>query len=563
MADGLSTIDTATLTAAVKSLFRKPLPDSTTLPVLQTAKNDSQNSSAETQSSGRKRKPKTKSTPKKVKTKAKNKTFENNQNEVESAVVSIPDQQQPQHQATVEIPGLEHLSQISPLMIKHLLSCISPLTITDCHSDESHPNNLKLSVENLLIGQHDANTVVNAQNNGSTSVFAVPEVQAVQNQLEEADTPGHVQISASLLQNLLQGISNPQVPAASRQSDHQAPLPSIHHFTSQPIHTLIQSMFPQETNPMLGNTSEAQLPTSSHNISSISPASVADSSAASMLNQLANFTASQSHLNHQPLSHQQNISQTVPVFHPDTQSILQEAMQSMRNHHGDYDEHPIFGQMIHPTLSTTGLQAPVQGNMSENNIRAPIVEGQHLPVVLSNSVNQTAQVMVPVMAVPEAGIQQHPLLLQPTGPGGPLQLISLDKSVNTEVLKEIVEKNISTLPDRNSVTTSSSLMTGNEPRTSNAPVSIQPKPSNHTLENFLQAVQFNTVVIPSVQDNTVDQSNENTPLQGHINEEPQGENIVDSTNYKSTEHINLVDLDENEEVCNQTEILAAKTNICK
>jgi hypothetical protein len=89
-------------------------------------------------------------------------------------------------------------------MIKHLLSCISPLTITDCHSDESHPNNLKLSVENLLIGQHDANTVVNAQNNGSTSVFAVPEVQAVQNQLEEADTPGHVQISASLLQNLLQ-----------------------------------------------------------------------------------------------------------------------------------------------------------------------------------------------------------------------------------------------------------------------------------------------------------------------------------------------------------------------
>jgi hypothetical protein len=60
-------------------------------------------------------------------------------------------------------------------------------------------------------------------------------------------------------------------------------------------------------------------------------------------------------------------------------------------------------------------------------------------------------------------------------------------------------------------------MTGNEPRTSNAPISIQPKPSNHTLENFLQAVQFNTVVIPSVQDNTVDQSNENTPLQGHIN----------------------------------------------
>jgi hypothetical protein len=49
----------------------------------------------------------------------------------------------------------------------------------------------------------------------------------------------------------------------------------------------------------------------------------------------------------------------------------------------------------------------------------------------------------------------------------------------------------------------------------------------------------------------------------YFTEEPQGENIVDSTNYKSTEHINLVDLDENEEVCNQTEILAAKTNICK
>lgn len=36
MADGLTTIDTATLTAAVKSLFRKPLPDSTTLPALDT-----------------------------------------------------------------------------------------------------------------------------------------------------------------------------------------------------------------------------------------------------------------------------------------------------------------------------------------------------------------------------------------------------------------------------------------------------------------------------------------------------------------------------------------------
>ena len=86
-------------------------------------------------------------------------------------------------------------------MIKHLLSCISPLTISDCHVDESHPNNLKLSIENLLVGSQDA---ANMQNNGSSGVFAVPEVQAVQSQLEETDTPGHVQISASLLQNLLQ-----------------------------------------------------------------------------------------------------------------------------------------------------------------------------------------------------------------------------------------------------------------------------------------------------------------------------------------------------------------------
>lgn len=65
-------------------------------------------------------------------------------------------------------------------------------------------------------------------------------------------------------------------------------------------------------------------------------------------------------------------------------------------------------------------------------------------------------------------------------------------------------------------------MTDHTPaKASNAPISIQPKPSNHTLENFLQAVQFNAVVIPNVQDNTVDQTynttSENTPSQVHIN----------------------------------------------
>ena len=246
----------------------------------------------------------------------------------------------------------------------------------------------------------------------------------------------------------LQGISNPQIPVSGRQADQPAPLPSIHHFTSQPIQTLIQSLFPHETNPMLANTSEPQLSTSSHNVSSVSPVSVAhDSSAASMLNQLANFTASQSHLNHH-----QNISQAVPVFHPETQSILQEAMQNIRNHrtNGEYENH-VYGQMVHPALSSAGVQTPVHGIVSENNLRSSVVEGQPLPVVLSNTVNPAAQVVVPVVA-PEAGIQQHPLLLQPTGPGGPLQLIPLDKSVNTEMLKEIVEKNISSLSERGPVT---------------------------------------------------------------------------------------------------------------
>ncbi|XP_045197714.2 uncharacterized protein LOC123552262 [Mercenaria mercenaria] len=552
MADGLTTIDTATLTAAVKSLFRKPLPDSTTLPSFDSTKNDSQNGSAQPQPASRKRKPKSKSTQKK----AKIKTEASQNEEVESAIISIPDQPP----ATVEMPIAEHLSQISPLTIKHLLSCISPLTITDCHIDESQPNNLKFSIENLLVGPQDANTVIHSQSNGSSGVFAVPDVHAVQSQLEETDTPGHVQISASLLQNLLQGISNPQMPTAARQSDQQAPLPSIHHFTSQPIQTLIQSLFPQESNALLGNTSEAQLPNSSNNVSAVSPVAVThDSSAASMLNQLANFTASQSHLNHQP-----NISQAAPLFHPETQTILQEAMQSIRQSrvNGDY-EHQVYGQVVNPALSSAGTHVPVV--LSENITRVPhSQEGSHLPLVLSNGVNQTAQVVVPVTS-DEAGVQQpivqgYPILLQPTGPGGPLQLIPLDKSVNTEVLKEIVERNISSITERSSVSTAPGLTNESLPKASSAPINIQPKPSNQTLENFFQAVQFNTVDIPNGQDTTVDQpyTAETEHTQGQINEEPPVENIVESADYKP-KLINCPSIED--EACSQSEKAVPKTSI--
>lgn len=102
----------------------------------------------------------------------------------------------------------ENHSQISPMTIKQLLSCISPLTLPESsvHSDESHINNLKFSVEHLLVNAQDGISQSGATTlPGNNSVsFPAAEMQAVQTHLEEAETPGHVQISAALLQNLLQ-----------------------------------------------------------------------------------------------------------------------------------------------------------------------------------------------------------------------------------------------------------------------------------------------------------------------------------------------------------------------
>lgn len=169
-----------------------------------------------------------------------------------------------------------------------------------------------------------------------------------------------------------------------------------------------------------------------------------------MLNQLANFTASQSHLNLQP-----NISQAAPLFQQDTNTILQEAMQSIRQSHtnGHYEQQ-VYSQATHPMSSSTGSSdVPV---VLSDNVSRSLEQGQslsqHLPVVLSSSVTENGHIVVPASStesrVQQPLVQGYPVLLQPTGPGGPLQLIPLDKGVNTEVLKEIVERNISSVAQR-------------------------------------------------------------------------------------------------------------------
>lgn len=209
---------------------------------------------------------------------------------------------------------------------------------------------------------------------------------------------------------LLQGISNPNLPAGPRPSDQPAPLPSIHHFTSQPIQTLIQSLFPHDTNSLLGQSSEAHIPTSSQVVSTVSPASShSDASPMSVLNQLANFTARENPLNLPP-----NVSQVQPLFHPEIHALhMQDALQSVRETAPQNDYQQIFNQVVNAATrsSNDGMNKTAQS------------------VILGNNGLQQPQV------------QGYPVLLQPTGPGGPLQLVPLDKGINTDILKDMVEKN--------------------------------------------------------------------------------------------------------------------------
>ncbi|KAL4233189.1 hypothetical protein ACF0H5_007873 [Mactra antiquata] len=503
MTDGLTSINTASLTAAVKCLFPKPLHDIRTPDTHLISDKDQK-------PDGKKVKRKRKPRKKKDDNEEKPSTSEVKSSEVESAVISIPDQSS----HTMEMSSSENHSQISPMTIKQLLSCLSPLTVPDSynHNEESHLNNLKFSVEQLLVNAQDGHNPTGAPtlHGNNPSSFPTTEMQAVQTQLEEADTPGHVQISAALLQNLLQGISNPNLTPAQRPAEQPAPLPSIHHFTSQPIHTLIQSLFPQDTNPLLGQSSDPHLPIPGQVVQSVSSVSSHsdNTSPITILNQLANFTHRDNNIILPP-NVTQGQGQGQSMLPPEIHTLqMQESLQSIRDSTPPNEYHQIFNQVV---------SAATRGTNDTTTLMKDVINKPAQSVLLGSG-SSLQQQQVP----------GYPVLLQPTGPGGPLQLVPLDKGINTDILKDMVDTQATTNIDEDKSPSR------NKPIVSQAPVNIQPKPSNQTIENLLQAVkpanqtienllqtvkptnqtldnilqavQFNTVIVPELSENRTEQS---------------------------------------------------------
>lgn len=318
------------------------------------------------------------------------------------------------------------LSQIPPFMVKQILSCISPLTIPDGQNGlDSQSNNLKFSIENLHVPQEESGLQNSSLSNNNELVQSA--FQGVQGHIEETGTPGQVQISASLLQNLLQGISHP-LGNVKNQNSQTGSLPSIQQFASQPLQVLMQSLFPQES-------ATAATPVSSHlHINSSPDSSIVTSSSPPettpvfSVNPASAYRPTTSvHSSEQP--HTSPILQQLSALQPSTAPVPEQANLQLVPGVQHMSKPQLFDHIIN-IHSNQEVSTPESHTVFQNSIAKS-----------GETIRSTGT--DPAVAGKDSGVQVRglPLLVQQTGlPGEPLQLIPLDRTVNIQLLREILQR---------------------------------------------------------------------------------------------------------------------------
>lgn len=311
----------------------------------------------------------------------------------------------------------ENVSQISPLMIKHLLSCISPLTVTDPQLLDNHGNNLKVSLENLLAAQGGG--IGSTTNLNGNADLVHNSFQDVQGQVEQADTPGHVQISASLLQNLLHGIGQPFPPNSKSQSNQNVSLPSIQQFASQPLQALIQSLLPQESVGQIPSPLQTQQVSSRNFVAPENNPVFSVSNSSSLAYTVATSSLQTSELLPSPQIIPQLTAE--PLQTSSTHSNLQPVMSVQYS-----DQQHIFNSIVNAATNHQTSKQGMQQSVCANTAQKPSLPSVSTPGAVTDGLIQ---------------VQGLPLLVQPGGlPGQPLQLIPLDRSVDLHSLREILQK---------------------------------------------------------------------------------------------------------------------------
>lgn len=326
--------------------------------------------------------------------------------------------------STTETPVIESFSQISPLMIKQLLSCISPNTVFDGpQSSETYGNGVKFSLENLLVSQ--------GQGKQQNAEALCTSFQGVQGQVEETDTPGQVQIPAALLQNLLHGISHP-LGNTRMPTPQNISLPSIQQFASQPLQALVQSLFPQETTTLVASSTQCSVNSSSVQTSVAKSVTVENPSALSVtFNPMTGQTSPVVAVQPQELLQPSNILQQFSALQPQAINsanlnglpLIQETQPSKQQQ--------IFNSIVNASSQHQGCFSASQQTIG------PADSAQTSQLVTASPVVSVAS------SVPDGHVQVRgvPLLVQQSGiPGQPVQLIPLDKNINVEYLQEIIQK---------------------------------------------------------------------------------------------------------------------------
>jgi len=335
--------------------------------------------------------------------------------------------------------GSAHTSHTSPLTIKHILSCISPLTLPEnLHPViESQMNSVRFSLDNVVPQSEHITAQSHTSNCPSANDGAL---SSLQGQVEETDTPGQVQISASLLQNLLQGISYPQ-PQGSAHSQQSVPLPSIHHFASQSVQSLIQSL----TSTLNAAPGANQVPNC--NVSNAQhPVSITQTVGT------VNASPGYQHVlsNAQPVVSQfqlpsSHFAANTALFSPlQNQHEQQQYLQQQQQQQQQHQHLQSLVQSVQNIGKICGTKGSVPvGTFSPANVQLSTSNSSNVLNAVQQQVHASNQQgltqLVNDGAQPIRGGQIR-LLLQPSASGQP-QLIPLDRGLDMAFLKEIIEKN--------------------------------------------------------------------------------------------------------------------------
>ncbi|XP_052239789.1 uncharacterized protein LOC127850658 isoform X2 [Dreissena polymorpha] len=304
----------------------------------------------------------------------------------------------------------EFLSQVTPLSLRQILSGTNLAAVSNdlLQNADNHGTGLKFSMENRgPMSQNEPSL------SGCRTVMISPSpITQLQEHLEATDTPGQFQISASFMQNWLQGFGPNLLGSARHLTSTDTSLPSIQQFTSQPVQALIQHMFPLQNMPHSLNTVNGhETFNSSLTSSQLMPVTVSSGSCPSVA---------------QPTFNQSPIASLQSMLNQNTQIL-----PAVSLHPSIPVKH--FSSSIPVITNATAL------GLATTKPPATLTPISHVAVqpALSTKVNGA----LPPGSDQGSSHQVTRLLLKPAAPGEPVQLIALDGGIEPNKLREIIERN--------------------------------------------------------------------------------------------------------------------------